>query len=110
MKKPLAVSLGGIVGSLTRYLISESIVSYALSIFIANIVGVAVAGLIAYHDQSSEFRRALLIPGFAGGLTTFSSVALIHAERNSLVAIGYFYGTVFVSLLTLVLIRKRSAK
>ncbi|NBR18616.1 MAG: hypothetical protein EBT81_12380, partial [Gammaproteobacteria bacterium] len=73
--------LGGALGSLTRYLLSESITRYPSAIFISNIVGVVVAGVVAYRLTTSETLRLVLIPGFAGGLTTFSSVAVIHAEH-----------------------------
>ena len=105
MKKLLAVGLGGALGSLTRYLLSESITRYTSAIFISNIIGVLVAGLVAYRLSTSETLRLALIPGFAGGLTTFSSVAVIHAEHNSMKSIGYFFATVVTSLLVLFVIK-----
>ena len=105
MKKLLAVGLGGALGSLTRYLLSESISWYPSAIFISNIIGVLVAGLVAYRLSTSETLRLALIPGFAGGLTTFSSVAVIHAEHNSMKSIGYFFATVVTSLLVLFVIK-----
>ena len=105
MKKLLAVGLGGALGSLTRYLLSESISRYPSAIFISNIIGVLVAGLVAYRLSTSETLRLALIPGFAGGLTTFSSVAVIHAEHSSMKSIGYFFATVVTSLLVLFVIK-----
>ena len=105
MTKLLAVGLGGALGSLTRYLLSESISRYPTAIFISNIIGVLVAGLVAYRISTSETLRLALIPGFAGGLTTFSSVAVIHAEHNSMKSIGYFFATVVTSLLVLFVIK-----
>lgn len=105
MKKLLVVGLGGALGSLTRYLLSESITRYTSAIFISNIIGVLVAGLVAYRLSTSETLRLALIPGFAGGLTTFSSVAVIHAENNSMKSIGYFFATVVTSLLVLFVIK-----
>ena len=105
MKKNLVVGLGGALGSLTRYLLSESITRYPSAIFISNIIGVLVAGLVAYRLSTSETLRLALIPGFAGGLTTFSSVAVIHAEHNSMKSIGYFFATVVTSLLVLFVIK-----
>ena len=46
--------------------------------------------------------------GFCGGLTTFSSVAVIHAERSALSGIGYFYATVLVSIGALYLIAPKA--
>ena len=105
MKKLLAVGLGGALGSLTRYLLSESISRYPSAIFISNIIGVLVAGLVAYRLSTSETLCLALLPGFAGGLTTFSSVAVIHAEHNSMKSIGYFFATVVTSLLVLFVIK-----
>lgn len=105
MKKLLAIGIGGALGSLTRYLLTESITRYPSAIFVANMVGVLVAGIIAYRLSTSELVQLALIPGFAGGLTTFSSVAVIHAEHNSLKSIGYFFATVFTSLLILFVIK-----
>ncbi|MFM8843257.1 MAG: fluoride efflux transporter FluC, partial [Actinomycetota bacterium] len=94
MKNLLAVAIGGALGSLTRYLLTESITKYPSAIFVSNSLGVLVAGFIAYRLSNSELVKLTLIPGFAGGLTTFSSVAVIHAEHNSLKSIGYFFATV----------------
>ena len=105
MKKLLVVGLGGALGSLTRYLLSESITRYPSAIFISNIIGVLVAGLVAYRLSTSETLRLALIPGFAGGLTTFSSVAVIHAEHNSMKSFEYFFATVATSLLVLFVIK-----
>ena len=105
MKKLLVVGLGGALGSLTRYLLSESITRYPSAILISNIIGVVVAGVVAYRLTTSETLRLALIPGFAGGLTTFSSVAVIHSEHNSMKSIGYFFATVVTSLLVLFVIK-----
>lgn len=105
MKNLVVIGIGGALGSLTRYLLSESIARYPSAIFISNIVGVVVAGVVAYRLTTSETLRLALIPGFAGGLTTFSSVAVIHAEHNSMKSIGYFFATVVTSLLVLFVIK-----
>lgn len=107
MKRLSLVALGGAIGSLTRYLLSESITSHPLAIFVANIIGVLIAGWTAFHLIANEDLKAFLIPGVAGGMTTFSSVALIHAERNSISAIAYFYGMLAASLIALYICRPR---
>lgn len=45
-----------------------------------NVLGTAIAGLIGYQEHSSEARRLFWITGFAGGFTTFSSLAYFMAE------------------------------
>ena len=110
MKKLGIVALGGIAGSLSRYLLTESITSYPFAILYSNLIGVAVAGIFAFRLFPSELSKLFWIPGFAGGMTTFSSVALIYAERIDLLSVGYFYGTVLASLAILYLISPRVAK
>ena len=104
MKKLLLVAGGGAAGSFLRYLLVEVIGEYSLSILLANLLGVALAGVIALRSNQSESRTLFLIPGFCGGLTTFSSVAVIHAENSELIGISYFYGTVVLSMALLFLI------
>ena len=106
MKRLLAVGLGGALGSLIRYLTVSK--GDEISLFLVNIFGVAVAGFIAFHLSTSELIRLTLIPGFAAGLTTFSSVAVIHAEDSSLRSIAYFFCSVLVSLLILFAIKPKA--
>lgn len=109
--KPVAiVALGGATGSLVRYLVAELLPSYPLAILIANILGVAIAGLVAYRISVNEKTRLFLIPGVAGGMTTFSSVALIHSENESLIVVAYFFGTVALSMLTLFFCKPKATR
>jgi fluoride ion exporter CrcB/FEX len=110
VKKLFIIALGGIAGSLSRYLLTESITSYPIAILISNLIGVAIAGLFAFRFMPTDLSKLFWIPGFAGGMTTFSSVALIYAERIDLIAVGYFYGTVLASLAILYLIEPKVAK
>ena len=107
MKKLFAVALGGALGSLIRYLIAESIPNYPIAIFFANLIGVAVAGLISFRLLTSELSKLFWIPGFAGGLTTFSSVAVIYIQNNTMEAIAYFYGTLIASIVLLYVIKTK---
>jgi fluoride ion exporter CrcB/FEX len=91
LKRLLAVGFGGALGSLFRYLTVSK--GDEISLFLVNIFGVAVAGYIALR--------------FAAGLTTFSSVAVIHVEDSSLRSVAYFFGTVLVSLLILFAIKPK---
>ena len=100
------VGLGGALGSLLRYLTVSK--GDEIGLFLVNIFGVAVAGFIALRLSTSELVRLALIPGFAGGLTTFSSVAVIHARDSSLRSITYFFGSVLVSLMILFAIKPRT--
>ena len=108
MKKLLVIAAGGILGSLLRYLLVPS--SDEIAIFLINLLGVAVAGLFALRLNPSELSRLFWIPGFAGAMTTFSSVAVIHGERNDLLAISYFYLMALASLAILWTINPRSVR
>lgn len=110
MRKLALVSAGGIAGSLLRYLATETLSNYPLAIFISNLLGVAIAGFVALRLHPTESSKLFWIPGFAGGMTTFSSVAVIHGLRSDLVAIGYFYGTVLASLAILFALNRGVAK
>lgn len=110
MKKLLVIAAGGVSGSLLRYLFGESIPSYPMTILIANLLGVGVAGLVALRIRPSEMSRLFWIPGFAGSLTTFSSVSLIHAQRSDLLVIGYFYSMMVFSFVLLLVIKPRSER
>ena len=105
MKKLAVIAAGGVVGSLIRYISIDR--SDEIGIFAINLLGVAVAGLFAYRLKPSELSRAFWIPGVAGSMTTFSSVAVIHGQRSDLLAIAYFYAMVAISLLVIFLIAPR---
>ena len=106
MKKLLVVAAGGVVGSLIRYLLVAK--SDEIGIFLINLLGVTIAGLFALRLKPTELSRLFWIPGFAGAMTTFSSVALIHSQRSDIEAIIYFYTMVLFSLLILWLINPKS--
>ena len=90
-----AVGVGGAVGSLLRYWFSDSwnaiIPTLPLGTLASNLVGgyfvgVAVAFFMANPQLSPEW-RLLVITGFMGGLTTFSSFS---AEAVSLMSSGHY--------------------
>ncbi len=108
MKKLLAVAVGGAIGSLVRYLSIAK--GDEIGLFLINILGVAVAGFVAFRMTTSDLWQLALIPGFAGGLTTFSSIAVIHAEKSSLLAVIYFQTMVVVSIAILYVIKPKAMK
>lgn len=96
----LLVFLGGGVGSVSRYLISIITPKYykgdfPLGTFIVNIVGCFVIGIfmaILGVGGSSKL-NALLIVGFCGGFTTFSSFSkeIFLLFENKKVKLAFFY-------------------
>jgi CrcB protein len=93
-KAAAAVSVGGIIGCLLRWLLGlwfntqPSVVplgTLAANLIGGYIVGVAVAFFAVNNNLSPEW-RLLVITGFCGGLTTFSSfsaevVTMLRQDR-----------------------------
>lgn len=79
IKNILLVALGGAVGSVCRYLLSWiNSTSYPWGTFAVNILGSLLigllVGLVSKGSLSTEM-KLLLVTGFCGGFTTFSTFA-----------------------------------
>ena len=95
----LLVAVGGVIGSLFRYFLNEIIGSDTTGVLIANVVGVAIAGFAAVYFrkfQNGDLKN-FLVPGFCGGLTTFSSLILFTDK----VGFSYLFETLGLSLLVI---------
>jgi CrcB protein len=105
------VSLGGIFGSLLRFLIGEIFTDSRTSTLIANLLGVGLATflLVLVERRGSADLRHFLLPGFCAGLTTFSALAL-HALEPSDGATGYISTTVIASLVIIAIVMPISRK
>ena len=79
LKNILLVALGGAVGSVCRYVIScFSHTSFPWGTFAVNILGSLLIGLLVGWTTKgviSDGIKLLLITGFCGGFTTFSTFA-----------------------------------
>lgn len=71
------VAAGGSVGALVRWIISEASPSsdFPWPTLVVNVVGCALLALVTTGSSSIPQRR-FLGTGFAGGLTTFSTLSL----------------------------------
>ena len=97
----LLIALGGAAGSVLRYLLGGRAQHFAphgfpLGTLFVNVVGCFLVGILIrqfMNIQTHNYLRALLVVGFCGGFTTFSTfsmetVGLIEGGEYSS-AIGY---------------------
>jgi CrcB protein len=82
MMQILCVALGGACGSVCRYLFSVAIPrmhGFPVATWIVNVLGCLLIGLLSGYlarmHLSSPALRLLLVTGFCGGFTTFSTFA-----------------------------------
>ena len=107
----IAVAIGGALGSVARYglsILAEQSLGrdFPYGIFIANILGSVAIGicfvLLVEKSGVSELWRSLLMVGFLGGFTTFStfslnSLAMLETGRYLESAI-YILGSIILSV------------
>ena len=108
----LAIAFGGAIGSVARYgmnLYSEHLVGleFPYGIFLTNVIGSLAIGicfvLIVERPVINDIWRSILMIGFLGGFTTFStfslqSIELIQAGRT-VEAFVYILGSLALSIL-----------
>ena len=114
MKVLLAVAIGGAIGAIARFQLSQSIIKsssgdFIYNILVANIVGCFLMG-VCYEFMNLKMNvgvewRAFFMVGVLGAFTTFSSFALdvfILVERGSyLNASMYILSSVVFSIVGL---------
>jgi CrcB protein len=105
----LLVALGGALGAVSRYLFSSLIPfdgqHFPWATFLINLLGCGLIAILAIKFGETEMHLAwkvLLITGFCGGFTTFSTFSLetikLLQNRQFLLTIIYVFGSVFASL------------
>ncbi len=94
----LLVALGGMLGAVTRYLVSKLVPGTEIpwGTLIVNVAGSFILSFIAYSSLLAEVftreQRLLLATGFCGSLTTFSTFAYetfeLYTELSPLYALA----------------------
>jgi CrcB protein len=117
----LAVAIGATLGAWLRwalsYWLNPRLAQLPLGTLTSNLIGgyligVAIAAF-ALHPSVSPFWRLVVITGFLGGLTTFStfsaeSVALLQGEQWAMAALhagGHVLGSILATLAGVATIR-----
>ncbi|QLE79018.1 fluoride efflux transporter CrcB [Francisella sp. Scap27] len=115
----LLVGIGGGLGAISRFLVMQATSSFSseipFGVFLCNIIGSLTIGLIAafliktnlFNEEISAYTRSLVVTGFLGGFTTFSSFSLdvlnLLQRGEVFIALGYIIASVLVSILAVVL-------
>jgi CrcB protein len=109
LKELIIVGLGGGIGSILRYLSSLLVnrhysADYPWATFIVNIVGCLLIGLFiglsARHGFFNKELKLLLITGFCGGYTTFSTFS---SENWHLLESGSYFTLASYILLSVII-------
>lgn len=106
MKNILLVGIGGFIGSVARYLLGLASQSwfqgvYPLGTLTVNLVGSLLIGILAGYLIKSHHITAqlILITGFCGGFTTFSTFSLEGLKILQNGAIGLYIAYALASLI-----------
>ena len=112
IKSVLIVGLGSFMGGVFRYVLSVGlcrwckILSFPISIFMVNILGCFLIGILYGYFKNREvdsYLVLLLMTGVLGGFTTFSTFSLevlhLFQQNELLKATFYIVGSVGLGIL-----------
>lgn len=108
MQTIVAVFIGGGLGSVCRYLLSRSITGNfrninPLGTFLSNLISTIILGIIIFW-AASKFElngtvKAMLVVGFCGGFSTFSTFSYETFELLRTGSYAYAVANIFVSVI-----------
>ena len=105
MNKIALVFLGGGIGSICRHLISISFTplahdAFPFATFTANLIGCLIIGLLVGKVNLSNPMNLLLVTGFCGGFTTFSTFSkeslFLFEHQQTLLALTYIFTSIII--------------
>lgn len=112
MNAYIAVAIGGAIGAMSRYFLTQTVATsspgnFPWGTFLVNILGSLLIGVlfILFTERSSlEVYRPLLTIGFLGSLTTFSTFSLdallLFQQGHYNTALFYVLGSVALCLIS----------
>jgi len=118
MMKYVYIIIGGAVGSVLRFVISDFIASkntsdFPTGTFTVNIIGSFLIGCLSLNGELDDKVKFLVFIGFLGGFTTFSSfalenmkllhsgaisMALLYVLLSNIIGIGLAFAGYFIGL------------
>jgi CrcB protein len=112
VKAMLMAGLGGFLGTCGRFLVGKMVAhmgvgNFPLSTLLVNVVGClligVLLGLVEHTRYISTQMNLLLITGFCGGFTTFSTFSndlyILLMNKHKLLFVGYFMASILLGFI-----------